>query len=82
MDAMTPQGEKPRFDNFRFREGDDALIETMVFDHQAVLWTPGNYIEIAAKLGIEKIGTVKSRVHRARTKLVKMRTVTTKATAP
>lgn len=58
--------------SFHIRESDFALFEHLSADHRAVLTTEGSYEEIAAALNIP-IGTVKSRINRARSSVLKLR---------
>lgn len=58
--------------NFKVTENDAPLIDRLTFYHQAILYSEGSYVDIAARLGLN-LGTVKSRMHRARTNLVAMR---------
>jgi hypothetical protein len=52
---------------------DDApLIDQLPLDHQNVLRSEGTYAERAEKLGIP-IGTLRSRLHRARDALLRLR---------
>ena len=67
------RGPRPQpFGNFDLRDSDDSLIAQMTPKHQAILWCKGGYTEIAQKLNIP-LGTVRSRLHRARAALVMMR---------
>ena len=59
--------------NFEFQEGDDKLIEQLSPEHREILGQTGKYHEIAAALNIESVGTIRSRLHRARASLVKLR---------
>lgn len=60
------------FSRFRTVPEDGIFIDAMRFDFQAVLLWDGRYTEMAEKLAWP-LGTVKSRLHRARAKLVAMR---------
>jgi DNA-directed RNA polymerase specialized sigma24 family protein len=52
--------------------GDEELMTRLTAGYQEILRAKGSYIEIASSLGIA-VGTVRSRLHRARSALVKLR---------
>ena len=53
---------------------DHPLIAKLVPDHQAVLFAGGSYQEVRAAIGGNvALGTVKSRINRARVELTKLR---------
>ena len=53
-------------------ETDEPLLATLKPREQAVLHTTGSYEDRARKLGVP-VGTLRSRLHRARAKLVALR---------
>jgi hypothetical protein len=55
------------------QESDGALIDTLPMTHQIIIRAKGSYAKISADLGVP-IGTVRSRLHRARIQLKKLRT--------
>jgi DNA-directed RNA polymerase specialized sigma24 family protein len=57
---------------FQIHDTDASLIEQMSKEHRDILTTSGSYVEIAAVLNIP-IGTVRSRLHRARKNLTELR---------
>ena len=57
---------------FRVMAEDTPLIEKLSRDHQAILKASGTYKEIATALHIN-VGTVRSRLNRARTALEALR---------
>jgi hypothetical protein len=58
--------------NFQLRESDECLIAQMTLEHQAILRSEGAYAATAQKLRIP-LGTVRSRLHRARAALTLLR---------
>ena len=56
----------------RLEAGDEELMTRLTAGYQEILRAKGSYIEIASSLGIA-VGTVRSRLHRARSALVKLR---------
>jgi len=72
--GRTPLKEpRPQpFGNFHLRDSDEELIAQLHPKHQAILRSNGGYAEIAETLNIP-LGTVRSRLHRARAALVLLR---------
>jgi hypothetical protein len=60
------------FKGMHVLESDEPLLDTLEPKEQAVLRTSGSYEERARELNIP-VGTLKSRLHRARAKLVTLR---------
>jgi hypothetical protein len=58
--------------HFRLLPGDEALIEQLSPGQRAILKSDGSYVKRAEDLGIA-IGTVRSRLHRAREALSQLR---------
>jgi len=58
---------------FHLQPTDAPLMEKLSADHKTILEAEGSYEEIATKLSLN-IGTVKSRKHRARERLIALRT--------
>jgi DNA-directed RNA polymerase specialized sigma24 family protein len=52
--------------------GDEDLLDQLSPQHREILQAEGHYAELAEKLGVA-IGTVRSRLHRARAALAKLR---------
>lgn len=72
MTNTTAKRPQP-YAHFKLTKADDALIALMSDAHQGVLRLNGSsYEEIAKQLGIAA-GTAKSRLHRARAYLVRLR---------
>ena len=63
---------KQKFVGFALQPGDDALLPSLPEAQRLLLQTDGNYKDRAERLGIP-IGTVRSRLHRARTALERLR---------
>jgi DNA-directed RNA polymerase specialized sigma24 family protein len=62
-----------RYYRFRFQQGDMELIEQLRPEHREVLLlSEGSYVERAARLNIA-VGTLRSRLHRARAALEALR---------
>ena len=61
-----------QFKGMHVLESDEPLLDTLEPKEQAVLRTSGSYEERARELNIP-VGTLKSRLHRARAKLVTLR---------
>ena len=76
-------GTKPN-PAFELTEADVPLVATLPFDAQQILATAdstgGNYSVMSAELGI-CIGTVKSRLNRARRRLIALREASTRKEA-
>lgn len=67
------QIKKPYIRHFRLRESDKPLLEKLTDNEQIILRQGGGKIRSIAGYLDLPIGTVKSRMHRARTKLIAMR---------
>lgn len=69
-----PEVQTPRRPRARFHQTpeNEPLLEKLVPEHRDVLAASGSYEDIAAQLSLP-VGTVKSRLHRARKALEKMR---------
>src|ERR1700690_4289272 len=63
---------KQKFVDFALQPGDDALLPSLPDAQRLLLQTEGSYQDRAERLGIP-IGTVRSRLHRARTALERLR---------
>lgn len=63
---------KHQFSDFSLEEADELLLDRLLPRHRAILVMPGNYRALAKALAVP-IGTVKSRLHRARAALIKLR---------
>ncbi|HXS05357.1 MAG TPA: sigma-70 region 4 domain-containing protein [Rhizomicrobium sp.] len=80
MDTRTlpshfpPQTKKreQKFARFDFLPGDEDLIAQLPPEQQAALRAQGSYAQRAQEMGIA-VGTVRSRLHRARAALVRLR---------
>ena len=78
MDMIVQSGSpntvrrKAKYLNFAFLSGDSELLSSLSEEQRAVLTASGPYKERAEKLGLP-IGTVRSRLHRARAALERLR---------
>jgi DNA-directed RNA polymerase specialized sigma24 family protein len=61
-----------KFARFQILETDAPLINHLTAEHRALIERKSDYKGVAAELGLP-VGTVKSRIHRARASLVKLR---------
>jgi DNA-directed RNA polymerase specialized sigma24 family protein len=61
-----------KYMNFKLRSEDKALLELLPERQRELLTAEGSYLEIASRFGLP-IGTVRSRLHRARAALEKLR---------
>ena len=76
VNTQRPEQAKPkriqRFIRFVLKPGDEELIGQLSTNQQAILALKGSYEERGMRLGIPP-GTVRSRLHRARSALVRLR---------
>jgi DNA-directed RNA polymerase specialized sigma24 family protein len=72
--AMHPPREKrtARYSRFELTPDDQDLIARLPAEQQAALHSEGSYASRAEQMGVA-IGTVRSRLHRARAALVRLR---------
>ena len=76
--ATVPASARPsrqraqQFKGMHVLESDEPLLATLKLKKQAVLRTTGSYEDRATQLGVP-VGTLRSRLHRARAKLVALR---------
>jgi DNA-directed RNA polymerase specialized sigma24 family protein len=63
---------KQRFLRFKLQPGDESLLELMPARQRDLINASGSYQELAQRFGMP-IGTVRSRLHRARAALEKLR---------
>jgi hypothetical protein len=70
------RGTHRNFRGMHILESDEPLVATLEPLERAVLGTTGKYEQRAQTLGIP-LGTLRSRLHRARAKLVNLRTQVT-----
>ena len=70
----APEREKraQKHQHFTLTAADEALISMLPPEQQAALRSEGSYAQRAEQMGVA-IGTVRSRLHRARSALVKLR---------
>jgi hypothetical protein len=54
-------------------EADAGHLPSLSAEQRAILQAQGTYLEIARALGLTSVGTVRSRLNRARAALVKLR---------
>jgi DNA-directed RNA polymerase specialized sigma24 family protein len=74
VSPLRPAKEKrqQKYLNFKLVSGDEALLELLPQKQRELLTAEGSYQDIAARFGLP-IGTVRSRLHRARVALVQLR---------
>jgi DNA-directed RNA polymerase specialized sigma24 family protein len=70
-DAKASKREQ-RFLHFRLAAGDEALLGDLTNDQRALILLEGSYKEKAERFGLP-VGTVRSRLHRARAALAGLR---------
>lgn len=72
--SSTPHrsSRNQKYLHFKLLPGDDKLIEQLSPEQQAALRSEGSYLKRAAQLGVA-LGTVRSRLHRAREALSRLR---------
>jgi DNA-directed RNA polymerase specialized sigma24 family protein len=70
--APDPKKYAQRFLNFRLQAKDHALLEQLSKDQREMLLSEGSYKDKAARFGVA-LGTVRSRMHRARAALEALR---------
>jgi DNA-directed RNA polymerase specialized sigma24 family protein len=71
--SPTPRPKRSqKFLHFKLRAEDDTLLELMPNKQRELLTAPGSYKEIGERFGLP-IGTVRSRIHRARAALERLR---------
>ena len=61
-----------QFKGMHILQSDERLLALLSAPEQAVLLATGSYVERAKELGVP-VGTLRSRLHRARTKLASLR---------
>jgi hypothetical protein len=61
-----------KFSDFKLQPGDSALLPSLSAEQRTVLECEGQYKDRAQQLGLP-IGTVRSRLHRARAALLRLR---------
>lgn len=66
--ARTDAGHR----NFKLSEEDKPLLDKLTLPHRQILLAEGSYSQIAAAIGVA-VGTVRSRLNRARAALTKAR---------
>jgi DNA-directed RNA polymerase specialized sigma24 family protein len=71
---QSPSREKrtAKYSRFALLPGDEDLIAQLPAEQQAALRSEGSYASRAEQMGVA-IGTVRSRLHRARAALVRLR---------
>jgi hypothetical protein len=67
-----PSRRAQPFAGFTLRESDEELLDQLTPHHQALLRCHGSYGDLAERFGIP-IGTLRSRLHRARAALSQLR---------
>jgi DNA-directed RNA polymerase specialized sigma24 family protein len=72
MSDQQPPRPRP-LTGINITEADTALLPSLSAEQRAILEAKGSYQEIAQALGIASVGTVRSRLNRARAALVKLR---------
>lgn len=68
----SPSKREQKFAKFDLKPGDEDLIAQLPAEQQAALRAQGSYAQRAEEMGIA-VGTVRSRLHRARAALVRLR---------
>jgi DNA-directed RNA polymerase specialized sigma24 family protein len=75
-ESQLPQPVKEKraqkYQGFSLQPGDRELLDRLPAHHRVILQAEGDYKTIAANLGIA-MGTVRSRLHRARAALTELR---------
>jgi DNA-directed RNA polymerase specialized sigma24 family protein len=70
--ARPSRQRAPQFKGTHLLESDEPLLAALKPEEQAVLLTDGSYEDRAKELNVP-VGTLRSRLHRARAKLVALR---------
>ncbi len=80
---IQPEKEKrsSRYLNFKLQPGDEALLDLLPQRQSELMTAEGSYQEIAQRFNLP-IGTVRSRLHRARAALEKLRESQAQADGP
>ena len=73
-ESLRPASAKrqQRFLRFQLQPGDEALLDHLSENQRALLLSDGSYKERAERFGLP-VGTVRSRLHRARAMLEQLR---------
>jgi len=74
VDQRQPRKRQYRYLRFKLLPGDEALLPHLSEDRRALVMAEGTYGEIAERFGIP-IGTVRSRLHRARALISQLRAI-------
>jgi DNA-directed RNA polymerase specialized sigma24 family protein len=71
LERLRPKRSQ-KYQGFALQAGDQELINQLSARQQEILLAKGDYSELSSQLGIP-LGTVRSRLHRARAALTKLR---------
>ena len=72
LENPSPKKRPQKYNGFALQPGDEELIDQLSPQWQEILLSEGPYNDLAAAFGVA-IGTIKSRLHRARAALSALR---------
>jgi DNA-directed RNA polymerase specialized sigma24 family protein len=72
LETLSPKKRAQKYNGFALRPGDEELLDQLSPQQQKILLSEGPYNDLAAALGVA-VGTLKSRLHRARAALSALR---------
>jgi polysaccharide pyruvyl transferase WcaK-like protein len=72
LENRSPKKRPQKYTGFALQPGDEELLDQLSPQQQEILRSKGPYNDLAAALGVA-VGTIKSRLHRARASLSAVR---------
>ena len=72
LENLSPKKRAQKYTGFALRPGDEELLEQLSTQQQEILRSKGTYNDLAATFGVA-VGTIRSRLHRARASLSALR---------
>jgi len=72
LDNLSPKKRPQKYTGMELQPGDEEFLDRLSPRHQEILRTKGTYHDLAAAFGVA-VGTIRSRLHRARAALFALR---------
>jgi DNA-directed RNA polymerase specialized sigma24 family protein len=78
LENLSPKKRPQKYMGFALQPSDEELLEQLSLQQREILTSKGTYNDLAATFGVA-VGTIRSRLHRARASLAALRVLREKS---